>query len=1085
MAVVVGAAAGTLAVAGAAAAAGMPRSAVPAARAGDPSAIARRTGHRVEVAGLDTETSRVFAEPNGTFTTELSARPSQVRRGSAWVPVDTTLRRSGDGLIPGAATVGLRFSTGGADPLASVVGDSWSMLLTWPAALPSPTVSGDTATYADVLPGVDLVVVAQPDGFGERLVVRSRAAAADPALTQIGFQLRISGMAMRADQSGDLSGVDATGATVVSAPAPVMWDARGARRPVGLSLIGGMLELRPDAAMLADPATRFPVTIDPSFAAKRLNWAEVMSGWPDTAYWNGHNLDYPTDTQGPMMVGRDPAYGDVTRGLFQMNTSSINGKHILKATFQITEKWANNCQATPVQLWETGGINSGTTFHHQPTWNKMLSEQSAAHGNEAFGCNDGEVDFNATQAVVDAAAAGWPNLTLGLRATDEGDVSGWKRFDISPTLAINYNSVPNQPTDLTVDGKGCVTGSGRPFIGTATPTLRATVSDPDAGTLLNTSFYWAPVGGTTNGTDKVTQNSVATGSQAVVTVPAGKLTDGGSYFFQVQDTDGKDTSPWSAQCEFTVDSTRPDKPPAVASTDYPDDGDFHGGMGQTGGFTLSANGVTDVAGYRYGWADPPTTQVNVGLVSGDATITATPPAQGLNTLYVRSVDRAGNLSDITSYVFLAGGPTGPVGWWKSDEGSGSTLADASGGGHPATLVGSTSWTDGRLHDADRAVTYDGSTGYAETSGPVLHTDQSFTVAAWVVLPSADTGGTWRTAVSQNGSMASSVMLGYSGSGWAFSVHSADAAASSVTSYTVVAPAAPTTQAWVHLAGVYDAGTHQLSLYVNGRLAASTGNAYPYDSRSTVDIGRELCDGKWLNWWPGQVDDVRLWQRVVYTDEITKVADGAVLVGGWNFDDDAGAAAADSTGYHPAQLTGDYTWTSGHDGLGAAHFGGATSSAYTAGQVVHTDSSFSVAAWVRLTDTSGVRGVVSEDGVAVSGFQLQYEPACTCWEGLMPEDDHNDPPTKVVRGPSGAAVGVWTHLAFVYDDGTNTMTLYVNGAAAATATGPSNLWGATRVLAIGRTLWNGSQGSRFVGDIDDVGVYAGVLTDADVANLFNE
>jgi hypothetical protein len=1047
------------------------------------SAAARRTGRRVEVDALGTASGRVFAEPDGTFTAEVSAQPTRVRRGSGWVPVDTSLRGTPDGIEPGATALGLRFSAGGTASLAVMSTGTWSLALYWPTALPAPVLRGDSATYRDVLPGVDLVASAAPDGFAERLVVRTRAAAADPRLARIGFALRGQGIVLRADAAGALSGVDGTGEVAVSAPPPVMWDATGVRRPVGLALSGQDLVLHPDLGMLASPETAFPVVIDPSYAAKRLNWAQVMSGYPDTSYWNGANLDYPNDPNGPAMVGLDPYYLDVKRVFYQMDTSAVQGKHILKATFQITEKWANNCTATPVELWETGGIGSGTTWRNSSSiWTKRLGTQTVAHGNEDFGCGDGQVDFDATSAVVDAAKSGWSKLTVGLRASDEGTTAQWKRFDTNPTIAINYNSVPNQPSGLTVEGKGCATGSGRPYVGTVTPTLRATVTDPDAGTLLSTSFSWAPVGGTINGTDKVTQNGVATGSQAVVPVPAGRLVDGSSYFFQVQDTDGTDTSPWSAQCEFTVDTDRPAAPPAVSSTDYPADGNFHGGMGQTGGFSLAPGGVADVAAYQYGWADPPTTQVTASALGGPATIAATPPAQGINTLYVRSVDRAGNVSDITAYVFLAGGPTAPVAWWTGDEGSGTTLHDSSSGGHVATLYGTTSWGDGRLHGADRSVTFDGSTGYAE-AGPVLQTGQSFTVAAWVVLSTASTGG-WRAAVTQNGPAASAFSLSYSGSAFAFTIHGTDAAGN-VTATNVIAPGVPDVQAWVHLAGVYDAGTHQALLYVDGHLAALVNNVTPLSGTSSLDIGRERWSNAWTDYWPGQVDEVRLWQRVVYPDEIAKVANGPALVGQWDLDEGAGATAGDATGYHPAALSGGYGWTTGYNGQGAVHFGGGNAAAVTGGQVVHTDASFSVAAWVRLADNTSYRGVLSEDGTTDSGFQLQYSPACTCWEAVLPDTNTSNPATHIVEGPSGAAVGVWTHLAFVYDAGDGSMRLYINGARAGSITGPTNLWGATGAFAIGRTRWNGGNNSWFIGDIDNVRAYEGVLSDADVADLFNQ
>src|SRR3954469_24158071 len=62
-------------------------------------ALAARAGQRVEVTSARTETGQVFANPNGTFTSEESAVPVRVRRGTGWVPVDPTLTRGRDGQI--------------------------------------------------------------------------------------------------------------------------------------------------------------------------------------------------------------------------------------------------------------------------------------------------------------------------------------------------------------------------------------------------------------------------------------------------------------------------------------------------------------------------------------------------------------------------------------------------------------------------------------------------------------------------------------------------------------------------------------------------------------------------------------------------------------------------------------------------------------------------------------------------------------------------------------------------------------------------------------------------------------------------
>ncbi len=46
-----------------------------------------------------------------------------------------------------------------------------SLAVKWGSTLPAPTISGNTATYASVAPGVNLVLVAEKDGFELQIVL--------------------------------------------------------------------------------------------------------------------------------------------------------------------------------------------------------------------------------------------------------------------------------------------------------------------------------------------------------------------------------------------------------------------------------------------------------------------------------------------------------------------------------------------------------------------------------------------------------------------------------------------------------------------------------------------------------------------------------------------------------------------------------------------------------------------------------------------------------------------------------------------------------------------------------------------------
>jgi hypothetical protein len=176
------------------------------------SARARRSGQPVTVGALTTPTELVTAQPHGGFRLTESLLPTRVRQSRAWVPVSTDLQRNG-GVLSARAVPGdqVRVSAGGAGPLAVVSAGRSAIALWWPGQLPAPVVSGSSATYRAVLPGVNLVLTATAaaaGGFSAVLVIRNRAAAADSALRSLA--LRVS-----ADH-GTLSGQPGTGVQAVA-----------------------------------------------------------------------------------------------------------------------------------------------------------------------------------------------------------------------------------------------------------------------------------------------------------------------------------------------------------------------------------------------------------------------------------------------------------------------------------------------------------------------------------------------------------------------------------------------------------------------------------------------------------------------------------------------------------------------------------------------------------------------------------------------------------------------------------------------------------------------------------------------------
>ncbi|MFE9689123.1 LamG-like jellyroll fold domain-containing protein [Micromonospora sp. NPDC005806] len=1048
-------------------------------------------GRRVEATALRTDRQQVFANPDGTFTLQQFVVPVRVRRGTGWVPVDTNLRPGPAGMVaPAATTLDMAFSAGGDTPLVRLRRDGAELALHWPGKLPTPVLSGDTATYPEVLPGVDLTMRASAEGFTQLLVVKSAQAAANPALATVRLRTTTSGVTVRPTPGGNLTAVDRSGRPVFEAPAPYMWDSTGAGsrqvpggrvRSMRVGVSPDELALVPDRQMLTDAVTRYPVYIDPSWSGARLAWTQVWSNLPSLSFWNGAN-----DAEDEARVGYDATDGKLTRSFFRFDTTGVKGKHILGATLQTYEVWSRSCTARQVEVWATNAISSSTTWNNQPTWAYRMDYKSLAKGFSSS-CPAGGVEFNVTTQVVNAAAGGWSNVTQGLRASSTAesnkDTLSWKRFRNKPSITISYNTVPSNPTNLTTDGSStCTIGSGRLMLGTATPTLRASVSDPDNA--VKAHFQWWAVGGTAP-VGEYTSASVAGKTPTIVakTVPSGAFTNGSIAKWRVRAEDGTDSSAWSAWCEFQVDTSRPPIP-TMTSSAFPDGAEGDAVMGVSTSVTFGANGGTDVTSYEYsvnGDATALNKTATPATAGGSVTVSLTPD-RFVNWLNVRSVDKAGNRSSVATVVFYAASPPGPVGEWMLDEtGDGTVAVDSSAGAHDAPLAGGATWSDGVQGGA---LHLDGVSGYAATAGPVVDPTKSFSISAWVRLTDTSHNA---VALTQVGAHASVFALYYSSSyrHWVFNRTPADADADNYTR--AVGTSAPAANTWTHLAGVYDAPAQQIRLYVNGVLEATTAFTTPWSSTGGLQLGRSLVHSTFGEYWTGDIDAVRVYNRVLLAGELQQVPR---LAGQWKLDETTGTTAADAVGGHLAtwSATG-VTRIAGVSGNAVA-VNGSTGVLTASGPAARTDASYTVTAWVR-PDSLTKNGIaVSQLGGTVAGFNLGYswntDYAAYQWSVQTSVTDASGSELhEAVDLFDTPTVGTWVQLAAGYDAQAHRLRLYVNGQAVA-ETYHASAWNAGGSLLIGRGQASDVTFSQyFTGGIDDVRVYAGVLSDQEIFDSYND
>ncbi|MBS2545294.1 PKD domain-containing protein [Catenulispora sp. NL8] len=284
------------------------------------------------------------------------------------------------------------------------------------------------------------------------------------------------------------------------------------------------------------------------------------------------------------------------------------------------------------------------------------------------------------------------------------------------------------------------------------------------------------------------------------------------------------------------------------------------GFGPTAGLSLSpTSGVTPLtitadASSSYG-GNGRLASYTFDFGDGTAAVTTTTPTAthvygtaGTYSVKATATDFEGNPGSTTTLVTLTGGPTG---WWKLADGAGSTAADSSPpGNHPATLSTSgVSW-------GTSYATFAGTGGTISTTGPVLDTTKSFTIAAWVNAASLGTGT--QTVLVQQAGTASGFYLEYNGSTWQFARALSDTTNSSTASIAAGSPAVA--GVWAQLIGTYDASAGTMTFYVNGQQVGTATDTSPIASTGPLVIGQGFYNGTPDNFFSGSVADVRTYPK---------------------------------------------------------------------------------------------------------------------------------------------------------------------------------------------------------------------------------
>ncbi len=419
--------------------------------------------------------------------------------------------------------------------------------------------------------------------------------------------------------------------------------------------------------------------------------------------------------------------------------------------------------------------------------------------------------------------------------------------------------------------------------------------------------------------------------------------------------------------------------------------------------------------------------------------------------------------------------SGLAGYWKLDDGSGTSAIDSSTNGNTGTLTNGPTWTTGQVGGA---VDFDGSNDYINTTDlSSIEGTSQVTFSAWV---NADTLSTRRGVIGKEGqnyametewTTGDDVLL-YFGGGSIYGYTTSDILA---------------TGQWQLWTMVFDGNqtgnASRLKFYLNGVERALTfvgtiGSTSPSGSANAVRIG-DSYDNSGNGFLDGKIDEVRIYNRALSADEVgqlyrltapTGVDTG--LKGYWSFngDDMSGTTAYDRSGAgNTGTLTNGPTKTLGKVGQ-ALSFDG--SNDYVDIANVSYTGTFTFSTWFYTSNNSQTGIIFGEDGGSVAGG-----PKIGMTGGNMFVRVNNTGGDSSVPVPTASQ---W-HFMVVTRNSSSKVDLYIDGGTAIRLNGDA---AQTDVYDLDKFGCNGGTPDQcFTGKLDEFRVYNRALSAGDVQSLY--
>jgi hypothetical protein len=389
-----------------------------------------------------------------------------------------------------------------------------------------------------------------------------------------------------------------------------------------------------------------------------------------------------------------------------------------------------------------------------------------------------------------------------------------------------------------------------------------------------------------------------------------------------------------------------------------------------------------------------------------------------------------------------------------DESSGTSVADSSGHGILAALIGAPTHPTDTPDASSHSLGLNGSTDWAQApDNAALDMTDALTLAAWV---KADTWDQTRPIL-QKGGRETHYVLEADGGLLKFDLTNQG---------TLTAPL-PSTGVWHYLAATYDGAN--MKIYVDGEVVASRAASGTLGTTpEPFFIGGSHASASTSLTFAGKIDDARVYNYALVPTEVSGLYGNVAYL---RFDEGSGNNTIDSTPNNNNGLyAGDPGWIYSRDGY-ALNFSAGNYVILNNNQTINPTSAISAAAWINPTGWTGTPAILQK-GVATVQYRIYASDGNVIF----------DLPGVGSVATALPPVGEWHFVTGTYDG--SALKLYVDGVVKSSLVASGVIKTTSDPLIIGAADQSGNAATTFDGAIDGVRLFSRGLTPEEVVELYN-